>query len=100
MMKPRNRTKVEKAEHARYTQVSTDKKRAAGLDRVSLWVPAGQKATYKEAAQASVARYLSKETGTTCDLFSKPLAGRTATPRPKTRRNQPGPRQMAFNLGC
>ncbi|WP_373030620.1 hypothetical protein [Sulfitobacter sp.] len=95
----RRRTKAEKVDHAMYAQRSTDRKRAAGLTRLSIWVPATEKTAFKNAADASVARFMGEMSRQTCGVCAKPLASRTAKPKPKPRRRLLDPRQMVLDLG-
>jgi len=90
---------AEKAEHAHYARISTDRKRAAGLTRLSIWIPATDKEAFKAAADSSVARFLGEGTGQTCGVCTKQLSSRTGVEKPKRKHNQPDPRQRVLDLG-
>ena len=96
----RRRTKAEKAEHAIYAQRSSAKKRSAGLVRLSVWVPAGEKSAFKSAADFAMEQFLKKvTTAQTCDICEKSYKRRSKIVKCKKSGELPDLRQKPLNFG-
>lgn len=96
----RRRTKAEKAEHAKHAKNSSDRKRAAGLDRLNVWVPAEEKSEFKSAADAATKRFLKKTASPeTCDICVKTYKLRSGLAKSKKSSRQPDSRQKLLDFG-